>query len=278
MKAMRRLLLAFAAAVLAACTTMTRIAEVRYEAWPRWQAYQPGSTEQVDHAAWDRFLAAYTVAGEDGIVRVAYGRVSEADKAALDAYVAALGRVPVSRLDRPEQLAFWANLYNALAVKLVLAHYPVATIRELNLSRGMREWGPFGAKLASVEGEPVSLDDILHRIVRPIWQEPRVHYLFNPATLGAPNLPRRAVTAKNTLELMTEGGRAFVNHPRGVTVRGGEAQVSSIYALYESDFGGGEKGVIAHLRRFAAPELGAALARSRGVAGDSYNWNLNVIE
>lgn len=275
---MRWLFLACMASVLVACTSMTRIAEVRHEAWARWEAHQPGSSERVDHAAWDRFLATYAMEGEDGIVRVAYGRVGEADKAALDAYVAALGRVPVSRLARAEQLAFWANLYNALAVKIVLDHYPVATIRELNLSRGLRDWGPFGAKLASVEGEPVSLDDILHRIIRPIWQDPRVHYLVNPAAIGAPNLPRKAITADNLAELMTEGGRAFVNHPRGVTVRGGEAQVSSIYALYESDFGGGEKGVIAHLRRFAAPELGAVLARSRGVGGDAYNWNLNVVE
>jgi hypothetical protein len=275
---MRWLSFACVALVLAACTSMTRIAERRYEPWPRWEAHQAGSTERVDHAAWDRFLATYATDSEDGIVRVAYGRVSEADKAALDGYVAALGRVPVARLGRPEQLAFWVNLYNALAVKIVLDHYPVATIRELNLSRGISEWGPFGAKLATVEGEALSLDDILHRIIRPIWREPRAHYLVNPATIGAPNLPRRAVTANNLNELMTEGGRAFVNHPRGVSLRGKEAQVSSIYAWYESDFGGGEKAVIAHLRRFAAPELGVALARSSGVGSDAYNWNLNVVE
>ena len=275
---MRWLLLACAALILAACTSVTRIAEVRMDLWPRWEAHQPGSTERIDHSAWDRFLVAYTVAGEDGIVRLAYGRVSEADKASLDAYVAALGQVSVSRLDRPEQLAFWSNLYNALAVKIVLDNYPVASIRELNLSRGISEWGPFGAKLASVEGEQLSLDDILHRILRPIWREPRVHYLLNPATIGAPNLPRRAVTSANLNELMTQGGRDYVNHPRAVTVRGGEAQVSSIYAWYESDFGGGEKGVIAHLRRFAAPALGALLARSRGITSDSYNWTLNVVE
>jgi hypothetical protein len=278
MSAMWWLCLACVAFVMAACTSVTRIAEVQQEAWPRWEAHQPGSTERIDHSQWDRFLATYTVLGEDGIVRLAYGRVTEADKASLDAYVAALGQVPVSRLDRPEQLAFWANLYNALAVKIVLDHYPVATIRELNLSPGITEWGPLGAKLASVEGEQVSLDDILHRILRPIWREPRVHYLINPAAIGAPNLLRRAVTAANLNELMTQGGRDYVNHPRAVTVRGGEAQVSSIYAWYESDFGGGEKGVIAHLRRFAAPELGALLARSRGISGDQYDWTLNVVE
>jgi hypothetical protein len=266
------------AATLAACASVQRFSQTEPQLWTRWEAHDPTSTARVDHSAWDAFLARYAGTAEDGIVRLAYGRVSEADKAALDGYVAMLARAPVSRLSRPEQFAFWVNLYNALAVKLVLDHYPVASIRDVNLSRGMTEWGPFTAKLVTVEGEGVSLDDILHRILRPIWREARVHYVVNPAAVGAPNLPLQALTAMNAQELMTRGGREFVNQPRGAIVRGGTVHVSSIYTWYEPDFGGGEKGVIAHLRRFAAPDLGAALAKSRGLGDDAFDWTLNVAE
>jgi hypothetical protein len=275
---MRWLVPLILAAVLAACASVQRFSQTEPQLWARWEAHDPASTTRVDHAAWDAFLARYAGTAEDGIVRLAYGRVSEADKAALDCYVAMLAGMPVSRLSRPEQFAFWVNLYNALAVKLVLDHYPVASIRDINLSRGMTEWGPFVGKLATAEGEGVSLDDILHRILRPIWREARVHYVVNPSAVGAPNLPLQALTAANAQELMTRGGREFVNQPRGATVRGGTVHVSSIYTWYQSDFGGGEKGVIAHLRRFAAPDLGAALAKSRGLGDDAFNWTLNVAE
>jgi hypothetical protein len=204
--------------------------------------------------------------------------VGEADKAALDTYVAMLAQVPVSRLSRPEQFAYWVNLHNAFAVKVVLDHYPVASIRDLNLARGLTQWGPFAAKLVTVEGEELSFDDIVSRILRPIWQEPRVHYLLNPAAVGAPDLPLKAVTAANAFDLMNGGGRAFVNHPRGLTMRGGQPLVSDLYLRYQPDFGGGEKAVIAHLRRFAAPELSAALAKSRGLSTIDFDWTLNVAE
>lgn len=244
-------------------------------AWKRWQAHDPASKATVDHAAWDGFLARYVSTGTDEINRVAYGNVTESDKAALAAYVQALSRVPVSTLSRPEQFAFWINLHNALAVKLVLDHYPVSSIREINLSRGVTEWGPMMSKVIAIEDEPVSLDDIAHRILRPIWADARVHYVLCAGALGGPNLPRRAVTAANALELMQQGGRGFVNHPRGVGMRGDVAEISSLYFWYEPDFGGGERGVIAHLRRFAAPGLSAALAKGDGASDRGYDWTLN---
>jgi hypothetical protein len=62
--------------------------------------------------------------------------------------------VPVSALDRAEQFAFWANLYNALTVRTVLDHFPVRSIRDVDLSPGLFSVGPRGAELTTVEGEP----------------------------------------------------------------------------------------------------------------------------
>jgi len=54
--------------------------------------------------------------------------------------------------------------------------------------------GPWGAKLMTVDGEPISLGDIEHRILRPIWHDPCVHYALNRATIGCPNLQRLPFT------------------------------------------------------------------------------------
>jgi hypothetical protein len=243
--------------------------------WQRWTAHDPASAAIVDHAAWDGFLARYRVMGEDGIARVAYGAVTPDDRAALDAYVDGLAAVPVSGLNRPEQRAYWVNLYNALTVRLVLDHYPVKSIRDIGALPSWLGGGPWKQKLVTVDGETLTLDDIEHRILRPIWRDPRIHYVVNCASLGCPDLPAHALTADNAEAVLDQAARAYVNHPRGVTVRDGRLTVSSIYVWFEADFGGGDTGVIAHLKRYAAPALGAQLETVDAIAGDAYDWSLN---
>ena len=75
---------------------------------------------------------------------------------------------------------------------------------------------------------------------------------------------------------MTEGARAYVNHPRGVTVENGRVTVSSIYDWFESDFVNADGSVLDHIRKYARPELLAALEGIERVS-DDYDWSLNGI-
>jgi Protein of unknown function, DUF547 len=246
------------------------------EPWLRWEVHDAASTATIDHAAWNAFVGRYVAVSADGIHRVAYGRVSAADRADLAAYVDRLGAVPISRFARDEQAAYWINLYNALIVKLVLDHYPVRSIRDIKGSPGLFTFGPWRRKLATVEGEALSLDDIEHRILRPIWRDPRIHYALNCAAVGCPNLARTAYTRANLDKLLNQGARSFINHPRGVLAEDGRLYVSSIYAWFTEDFGG-ESGVIAHLRQYAAPALAERLATLSRIADHHYDWALNDV-
>lgn len=268
-------LVGFVGGLLALLGAASAAAAPSAELWDRWSAHEPASKVKVDHSAWSRFLRTHAVMGADGIVRVRYASVDGAGRGALDGYVASLGAVGVSRLSRPEQQAFWINLYNALTVQVVLAHYPVESIRDISISPGFFAVGPWGKKLASVEGEPVSLDDIEHRILRPIWKDARVHYAVNCASIGCPNLQPVAFTAENTESLLDAGARAYVNHPRAVRVAGGRLTVSSIYDWFEDDFGGNDAGVLEHLRRYADGPLKRALAEISSVDDHEYDWSLN---
>ncbi len=243
--------------------------------WARWTAHDPGSKTRIDHAAWDRFLKRYVARSADGINRVAYAKVTQADRQSLDTYVGRLTATKVSRLGRAEQRAYWINLYNALTLKVVLARYPVASIRDIDISPGLFADGPWDRKLVTIEGAKVSLNDIEHRILRPIWRDPRLHYALNCASLGCPNLRRDAYTAANTDALLEAGARDYVNHPRGVTIDGSGLTVSSIYVWFKPDFGGSDAGVIAHLRRYAAPGLEKKLGRTSSIARHVYDWRLN---
>ncbi|MEJ2121858.1 MAG: DUF547 domain-containing protein [Alphaproteobacteria bacterium] len=245
------------------------------ELWDRWTAHDPASKTRIDHGAWGHFLKRYVARGADGINRVAYAKVTQADKQSLDAYVGRLAATKVSRLSRAEQRAYWINLYNALTLKVVLARYPVASIRDIDISPGLFADGPWDRKLVTIEGTKVSLNDIEHRILRPIWRDPRIHYALNCASLGCPNLRRDAYTAANTEALLEAGARDYVNSRRGVTIDGSGLTVSSIYVWFKPDFGGSDAGVIAHLRRYAAPGLAKKLGRTSSIRRHVYDWKLN---
>jgi hypothetical protein len=244
--------------------------------WERWAAHAPSSTKTIDHRAWDAFLAGHLVAHADGVNRIAYGKVSDADRRRLDDYLSSLSAVPISEFSRDEQRAYWINLYNALTVDVVLDHYPVDSIRDISISPGWFSVGPWKKKLIAIEGEDVSLDDIEHRILRPIWKDPRVHYAVNCASLGCPKLRRKAFTAANSEMLLDQGARDFINSAHGTTFdSGGRLYASSIYDWFQDDFGGNESGVVTHLRLYANPSLAAKLDGVTDVYGFDYDWTLN---
>ena len=136
------------------------------ELWPYWQVFDAKSTMVIDHGPWDRFLKTYIKKGPDGVNRIPYGRVNKADRKGLGRYLEGLRSVPVRRLNRDEQRAFWINLYNALTVQMILQSYPLDSIKDLD--------DPWDRKLFEVEAKALSLNDIEHRILRPIWRDPRM--------------------------------------------------------------------------------------------------------
>lgn len=244
--------------------------------WPKWEKHDPQSQERIDHAAWESFLQKYVHASDPaGVALVDYSAVTEPDTARLKGYVEQLAALPISQYNRQEQAAFWINLYNALTVQLILEHAPVESIVDIDISPGLFSFGPWDAELVMVEGEALTLNDIEHRILRPIWQDNRIHYAINCASVGCPNLATVAYTSQNLERLLEEGARAYVNHPRGVNFQGDDLVVSKIYEWFQEDFGGNEAGVLAHLKKYAAAPLAKRLQAYEGTLAFDYDWRLN---
>lgn len=245
------------------------------ELWDRWTQHDESATRVLDHTLWDRFLSRYVVIGADGSSRVRYGAIDSDDRGYVRVYLDQLQRTEVSKLRRDEQRAYWINLYNAFTVRLVMERYPMVSLRSVDISPGYFTKGPWGAQLIKVEDQTLSLDDIEHRILRPIWKDVRLHYALCRATLGAPRLSSQAYTASNTETQLEAAARAFVNHPRAVRVVDGKPFVSSLYEWFESDFGGTDAGVISHLLHYAEPPLAEQLRNARRVRDGGYDWALN---
>lgn len=244
------------------------------ELWPMWNVSIESDTRTISHQDWQLILDRYLHAsGTPEVTRFNYGAVSVADKSLLQRYINALANTPILTFNRAQQKAFWINLYNAVTVRLILDHYPVDSIRQIKF--GFFSFGPWNEKLVTVNGQPLSLNDIEHRILRPIWQDNRIHYAVNCASVGCPNLARFAYDANNTNALLAQGARDYINHPRAVDLRRGVLHLSSIYEWYSVDFGGSEASVISHLQRYANPQLKARLASHAGGVEYDYDWNLN---
>ena len=242
--------------------------------WPRWEAHDPESDAQVDHSTFAGFLDSYLdTSHPSGIHRVAYGSVTSEDERLLNDYLQDLQTVKVSGLNRSEQKAYWINLYNAFTVKLILDNYPVTSI--LKISKGLINTGPWNMKLLIVEGEGLALNDIEHRILRPIWRDIRIHFAVNCASLGCPNLQPEPYTRENTETLLDSAAREYVNHPRGVRFEGNKLYLSSIFSWYRADFGGSKETLLQHLLKYSRDDLAEKLRGFNGRIKYSYDWSLN---
>lgn len=237
-------------------------------------AANPASTQTVDHGAWQALLSAYVTTGKDGLNRVDYAKFKSEGAQKLRAYLAQLQKVDVTSLNKSEQFAYWVNLYNAATVDVILDHYPVTSIREIRLS-GLFSTGPWKEKIVTVKDVKLSLDDIEHQILRPIWRDPRVHYAVNCAAIGCPNLQAKAFTSSTLEKLLDKGARDYINSPRGVKLSGKKIVASKIFSWFAADFGGTEKSVLAHISRYAKPKLASQISDVTRISGYEYHWGLN---
>lgn len=243
------------------------LAAPKADLWPLWQASNPGSTEKIDHTRWQTLLNDYLLVAP-GQTRFRYAAVSAQDKTALARYLDQLTALDPRRYNRNEQFAYWVNLYNALTVKVILDNYPVSSITKLG---GLFSFGPWDEKLITISGQRLSLNDIEHRILRPIWQDKRIHYVVNCASLGCPDLLPEVMQADTLNEQLDQAARRFINSDKGVSVRGQRVRLSSIYDWYQSDFG-----TLAELQT----HLNQYLSRPVTLTSPTYDydWRLNEIQ
>jgi len=247
----------------------------REAAFERWRTHDQSSAMRVDHRNWEAFLLNYLRPGEDGVHRVAYGGVKIRDRRRLHKYIEKMSEVDITAYRRSEQLAYWINLYNALTVKIVLDHYPFATIKKLGIPDDQRTANAWNSQQVTIDGVTLSLDDIEQGILEPIWSDPRIYYAITCPAIGCPNLQPIPFSGDRLERQLNDAAITFVNDARCIRIRGGELHVSSFYRWRLEAFGGTERSVINHLMGYAEPELALALQVFDRMHGDLFDWRLN---
>ena len=252
-------------AALLLLAPISALAAPESKLWAYWNTSNPEHAESISHQAWQELLDKYLVVqGEDHLLR--YGAFEPQDTLKLNRYIESLETLDPRQLRQNQQYAYWVNLYNAVTVKLIIDHYPVSSITKLG---GLFSFGPWDQDVLTINGQDVTLNDIEHRILRPIWQDPRTHYAVNCASLGCPNLQASAFTAENTEALLEQAAEAFINSYKGAEIQGETLTLSSIYDWFAADFGDKEA-LFDHLTHYRAE-----LAEFSGKIRYDYDWQLN---
>lgn len=226
-----------------------------------------------DHAPLGALLKAHV---REDTAKVDYAGLKQ-DEAKLDAYLKSIARVDAKTLNRGEQKALLINAYNAYTLKLILEHYPdLESIRDIEK--------PWDSARYEVAGYTLSLNNIEHGLLRPIYKDPRIHFAVNCASIGCP--PLRATPysgAAETLDAqLEEATKTTLDNKRYVSLRENEVAITRIMDWYGDDFtdtsfDGHASSVLAYVARYNEAVSKKVEEGDLGVTFLDYDWKLNDI-
>jgi hypothetical protein len=224
------------------------------------------SAERVDHSIYGELLQKYV---KKGVVDY---QGFKKEEARLDQYLSLLEKTDTKTLGRSEQFAFYINAYNAWTIKLILSAYPgIKSIKDM----GSLLKTPWKKKIARIDGDVITLDNIEHDILRPRFKDPRIHFAVNCASKSCPPLrsePYRGEVLDQQLAEMTE---AFINDPDYNRLEGSTLYVSSIFKWYSEDFNNDIVGFFTKYAKGALKERLQKQAKKIRVEYVEYDWSLN---
>ena len=238
-----------------------------------WNVSDEKSSTKIDHSSWQSILDKYLdEQHSSGINRFNYSAVSTEDGKTLEQYLIYLQSIDPRKLRQAQQFPFWVNLYNAKTVALVTKAVKTRDIESIKEIRSHYIWaGPWRMNSLKVAEKAVSLDDIEHGVLRPIWKDRRIHFAVSCASLGCPNLLKTAFTEANTETLLSSAEKSFLLHPRAVRITGEKLVLSTIFQWYRADFAEDERQLLDYVSRFSNLDIN----HEEIDVSYEYDWGLN---
>ena len=180
----------------------------------------------VSHEVWNELLKTYVTT--DGKVNY---RGMKQDEKKLHLYLDQLqSHRPQKDWSREEQMAYWINAYNAYTVDLVLKGYPCKSIKDLENGK------PWDLRFIEIGEAKYSLNQIEHEILRKKFNDPRIHFAINCASVSCPKLHNEAFTPGNLESQLNMLAQSFVNDPSRNSLSPDKVMLSSIFDWYKEDF------------------------------------------
>ncbi len=221
----------------------------------------------VTHEAWDDLLKKHV--DDQGWVNYP-GFIQ--DSVALNRYLQLLsGSHPdASTWTRNEQMAYWINAYNAFTVKLITMHYPVGSIKDIKKGVAFVN-SVWDIKWIQIGAYTYDLNNIEHNILRPVFNDARVHAAVNCASYSCPRLRREAYTADRLDSQLDDAMRSFISDPLRNRTNPEKPEVSEIFKWFPGDFKDNAGSVKAFINRYANPKI----SETAELGYIDYDWRLN---
>lgn len=174
---------------------------------------------------------------KDGQTWVDYSQIKKSYRPQLKNYLNSLSSVSKNQyqnFNKDERLAFLINAYNAFTIEWIIQHYPVKSIKDISKFF----LNPWKQKIAGYKlfGDEFTLDNIEHDQIRVQFNEPRIHFAVNCASIGCPSLRQSAYTAKMLDKELSEAEEAFFKNPKKFRVSGQKIYINPIFDWYRDDF------------------------------------------
>ncbi|KXJ60350.1 MAG: hypothetical protein AXW14_12835 [Alteromonas sp. Nap_26] len=240
------------------------------------------------HSGFDSLLRKHVITIDNGAsTQVDYAGFMR-DKPLLDDYLSELAKVEQTTFDSwsdNHQLAFLINAYNAHTIALILTEYPdITSIRDL----GSLFSSPWKKEIAPLLGEIRTLDDIEHNLIRGDnkYQEPRIHFAVNCASIGCPALREESYTGDKLETQLQEQTQRFLADKTRNYLLDDTLYLSKIFSWYGDDFEQGWQGAhsIEAFIGLYSDALGLSeMQANKLISGDmsisfnEYDWRLNDI-
>jgi hypothetical protein len=241
-----------------------------------------------DHSVWDGLLKKHVTTLRAGqSTQVDYSGMS-ADRSQLNTYLtklSAVTRADFDQWDKPTQLAYLINAYNAFTVELVLTAYPkLESIKDL----GSFFQSPWKKEFFQLLGKKRSLDAVEHELIRGSgrYSEPRIHFAVNCASIGCPALRGQAYVGEQIDAQLEEATKSFLSDRTRNRFEGDRLKISNIFKWYAGDFEKGWRGAnqLSSFLLLYRQSLGLTNAAAAALATASlpidyleYDWRLNSI-
>jgi uncharacterized protein DUF547 len=199
----------------------------------------------------------------------------------LDAYLEALGKADLPSLSKDELLALLVNAYNAATIRSVLDSFDARHPHGVNSIRDIPE--VFTRKSHRIGGYRLSLDNLEHGLIRPLFKDPRVHFVVNCASISCAPLPPQALTGSTLESQLESAARRTLASPDYVRVDGDRLLVTKLLDWFGSDFTtpgfhGAASSIPLYLRKYASEEVARWLDQAggrRAISFMDYDWSLN---
>jgi hypothetical protein len=225
-------------------------------------------SKPINHAMFDSLLRKYV--NTEGMVNYK-GFIQ--DSVAFNSYLDLLSKNHPNEKNwsRDERLAYWLNAYNAFTIKLICNYYPVQSIKDVK--KGV----PFVSDtwtidFIKIEKRNYSLNNIEHNIVRPTFNDPRVHFALNCASISCPKLLGEAYRADVLQKQLDGQARDFLKDTfRNKITSANKAEVSKLFTWFAGDFKKVEPSVVAFINRYSDIKL----AENAQIDFLEYDWALN---